>query len=100
MGMLSSLRKRWRIGQDKTLDIQQKASHVGGVYSGITKALRLAVQSAAIALGAHLVLAQEIAGMLIAGSILLEERWHQLRWQWELGRASRRRASMSGSRTL
>ncbi len=72
MGMLSSLRKRWRIGQDKTLDIQQKASHVGGVYSGITKALRLAVQSAAIALGAHLVLAQEISpGMLIAGSILI-----------------------------
>ena len=72
MGMLSSLRQRWRIGQDKTLDIQQTASHVGGVYSGITKALRLAVQSAAIALGAHLVLAQEISpGMLIAGSILI-----------------------------
>ena len=72
MGMMPALLQQWRDKQDKMLDAHANASHIGASFSAITKTLRLAVQSAAIALGAYLVLRQEISpGMLIAGSILI-----------------------------
>ena len=72
MGMLSNLQSLWRQRQDELLVAQEQASNVAGLFNAIIKTLRLAVQSAAIAAGAYLVLAQEISpGMLIAGSILI-----------------------------
>ena len=72
MGMLPEIRERWRSRQDLVLEKQGIASNKAGFYNSIIKTLRLAVQSAAIAVGAYLVLRQEISpGMLIAGSILI-----------------------------
>ena len=72
MGMLPVIQAQWRERQDNLLSFQEKASNTAGVFNAITKTLRLAVQSAAIAAGAFLVLRQEISpGMLIAGSILV-----------------------------
>ena len=72
MGMVPELIGRWRLKQNKVLDLQEQASNIAGAYNSVIKTLRLAVQSAAIAAGAYLVLNQEISpGMLIAGSILI-----------------------------
>ena len=72
MGMLHALRGRWRARQQKALDFQERASSTAAMYNSIIKTSRVAVQSAAIAAGAYLVLNQEISpGMLIAGSILI-----------------------------
>jgi ATP-binding cassette subfamily C protein EexD len=72
MGMFDSVQGRWNSGQNAARALQEEASQRGGVFSSITKTYRLAVQSAAIGVGAFLVLEQEISpGMLIAGSILV-----------------------------
>jgi ATP-binding cassette subfamily C protein EexD len=72
MGMLPAMQKTWASRQDAVLEEQETASNWGGFFAGVTKTFRLAIQSAAIALGALLVLQQEISpGMLIAGSILI-----------------------------
>ncbi len=72
MGMRHVIQAQWRERQDNLLSFQEEASNAAGAFNAITKTLRLAVQSAAIAAGAFLVLRQEISpGMLIAGSILV-----------------------------
>ena len=72
MGMMSALKNIWRARQDQMLAAQAQASNSAGAFSAVIKTLRLAIQSAAIAAGAFLVLKQEISpGMLIAGSILI-----------------------------
>ncbi len=72
MGMVPELHRRWRSEQDAAIDEQATASSLAGIFNAATKTLRMAVQSAAIAAGAYLVLQQEISpGMLIAGSILM-----------------------------
>ena len=72
MGMVPELETRWRTRQDGVLSLQEEASNRAGTFNAIVKTLRLAVQSAAIAAGAYLVLKQEISpGMIIAGSILI-----------------------------
>ncbi|MDC0411374.1 type I secretion system permease/ATPase [Luminiphilus sp.] len=72
MGMLPAMKKTWESGQDAVLEEQETASNWGGLFAAVTKTFRLAIQSAAIAVGALLVLQQEISpGMLIAGSILI-----------------------------
>jgi ATP-binding cassette, subfamily C, bacterial EexD len=72
MGMLPAIQKKWKSAQDVVLEEQETASNWGGLFAGVTKTFRLAIQSAAIGVGALLALQQEISpGMLIAGSILI-----------------------------
>lgn len=72
MGMGPALQAKWRSSQDETLSYQEDASHIASNFNAVTKTLRTATQSAAIAAGAYLVIKQEISpGMLIAGSILI-----------------------------
>ena len=72
MGMLPAIQKTWASRQDAVLEEQETASNWGGFFAAVTKTFRLAIQSAAIGVGALLVLQQEISpGMLIAGSILI-----------------------------
>ena len=72
MGMLQHLSEQW-----ESRELAMKASHTAAantnaVTIGTTKVLRLAIQSAAIGIGAFLVLIQEISpGMIIAGSIMI-----------------------------
>lgn len=72
MGMLSNLRRRWAEQHQGYVREQNLASARMAKIQGWNKALRMAVQSLALGLGAWLVLQHEMtAGMMIAGSILL-----------------------------
>lgn len=72
MGMLPALRQRWFARQSKFLSLQSKASDEAGWVTGITKFVRLTMQSLILGLGALLVLKNELTpGGMIAASILL-----------------------------
>lgn len=72
MGMLPQLQETWSSNQEQLLIHQSAASNSSVFFNALTKTIRLATQSAAIAAGAYLVIKQEISpGMLIAGSLLV-----------------------------
>lgn len=72
MGMLPSLRKRWYDIHVKTLQHQAAASDQAAVLSGLTKFVRVTMQSMVLGLGALLVLDNQMtAGMMIAASVLV-----------------------------
>ena len=62
MGMVPELQQRWQTNQDKLLAFQERASLTAGGFNAITKTLRLAVQSAAIAAGAYLFSSRNLTG--------------------------------------
>jgi len=71
-GMGASMEERWRNVQNEALAQTISASDWTGSFSAMTKAFRLFLQSAMLAVGAYLVLQGELtAGAMIAGSILL-----------------------------
>jgi len=72
LGMIGNLRRRWKERSNKVLETQSRASAKGGRWVTLSRWLRLTLQSAALGLGAYLVLENEMSsGMLIAGAILL-----------------------------
>lgn len=72
MGMLPVLRQRWQAIQARLLADQSVASDRAGKVGALSKALRMTLQSAALGVGALLVLENELTpGAMIAGSILM-----------------------------
>ncbi len=72
MGMQSALQKRWFKKHLATLKAQAAASDQAGVWTNLSKTLRLLFQSLMLGLGAWLAIDNELsAGMVIAGSILM-----------------------------
>lgn len=72
MGMLQDIQKRWIEGTRQVLVLQATASSRAGLISGLSKIIRLSSQSLILALGAYLVIENEITGgLMIAGSVLL-----------------------------
>jgi len=72
MGMLRTLRTLWRREHLDFLKLQSEASDKGACWSHASKYFRIFLQSAALGLGAYLVLDQQMTpGMMIAGSILV-----------------------------
>lgn len=73
MGMLTALTRRWSWLNEKTLELQNSASHRAGAVSGLTKFVRQFVQSLMLGAGAYLVLRGEgfTAGMMIMGTLIL-----------------------------
>jgi PrtD family type I secretion system ABC transporter len=72
MGMSRSVVARWLKDNSETLRMQEKAADRGGVILAITKFWRLALQMLIMAVGAWLVLQQELTGgAMMAGSILM-----------------------------
>lgn len=72
MGMLHHLVGQWADREGEMKAVYSAAANTNAVTTGATKVLRLAIQSAAIGIGAVLVLFQEISpGMIIAGSIMV-----------------------------
>nr|WP_325253688.1 type I secretion system permease/ATPase [Amylibacter sp.] len=72
LGMRGAVMSRWRKTRDKSLASNIRSSDLTGGFSSFTKAFRLFLQSAMLALGAYLVLQNELtAGAMIAGSILM-----------------------------
>lgn len=72
LGMTQALTDLWRTARAAALKASVAASDAGGGLGAATKAVRLLLQSAVLALGAWLVLLNELtAGAMIAASILL-----------------------------
>lgn len=72
MGMLPVLTERWAQLQAKVLQRQTEASDNAADIGGITKFIRLSMQSLILGLGAWLAIDHQISsGMMIAGSILM-----------------------------
>jgi len=72
LGMLSSLRSRWKTIRLEYLSLQAKASQKSGFINSLTKFIRASFQSLILGFGAYLVIQNEISpGMVIAGSILM-----------------------------
>ncbi|MEH6835124.1 MULTISPECIES: type I secretion system permease/ATPase [Falsihalocynthiibacter] len=72
LGMREAAFERWRSTRESALEFTLTASDRVGGFSTTTKTFRQFLQSAMLALGAYLVLQNELsAGAMIAGSILL-----------------------------
>jgi ATP-binding cassette subfamily C protein PrsD len=71
MGLARRMGDQWGEANRSYMEAQQRASDVGGGLSAIARVLRMVLQSAALAVGAFLVIRQEATpGIIIAGSIL------------------------------
>ncbi|WP_299508184.1 type I secretion system permease/ATPase [uncultured Roseobacter sp.] len=72
MGMRESTFERWQTARSQSLNGQVRTADITGIFTSLTKSLRLLLQSAMLGIGAWLVLHNEMtAGAMIAGSILL-----------------------------
>lgn len=72
LGMRDAVMARWQKTRNKSLASMILSSDITGVFSSMTKSFRLFLQSAMLALGAYLVLQNELTpGAMIAGSILM-----------------------------
>ena len=72
MGMLPNIMGRWHQQHQAFLEKQTEASDKAGIYTNLSKVLRMIFQSSILGLGAYYVVLNEMsAGMMIAGSILL-----------------------------
>lgn len=71
MGMAPALRDRWVAAHDAYLDANQQAIDAAGGIGAAAKVFRFFLQSLMLAVGAYLVILQEISpGVMIASSIL------------------------------
>ena len=72
MGMAGALGKRWGAVNERYIDAIGRASDVTNSYGGVSKVVRLLLQSIMLGLGAYLVLRLELtAGAMIAASIMM-----------------------------
>ena len=72
MGMNEALKKNWKERHKAFLDSHALSSAEAGLYSNITKTIRMMSQSLMLGLGAYLVVMMEVTpGMMIAGSIIM-----------------------------
>ncbi len=72
LGMRDAIRNRWAKIHQQALDQQTRANDAGGGLSGISRVIRLMVQSGILGLGAFLAVKGEISpGGIIAGSIIM-----------------------------
>ncbi len=72
MGLTDALADRFTRANDRFLENSEKLSDVSGLLGGITKVLRLALQSAVLALGAYLVIQQQMSGgAILAASVIM-----------------------------
>ncbi|MGB0496943.1 MAG: type I secretion system permease/ATPase [Rubricella sp.] len=93
LGMRDAGLARWRALRDGALDQALVATDRGGTISAFTKSFRFLLQSAMLALGAWLVLQQQLTpGAMIAASILLGRALapvEQLVGQWPMVQRAR-----------
>ena len=72
LGMRKAVLDRWRVKRDAALEAHITSADLSGSFSSLSKTFRFFLQSAMLALGAYLVLQNEMtAGAMIAGSILM-----------------------------
>lgn len=72
MGMEDAVYNRWQSSNSAFLSANRQSADVGSAMNGLSRALRQALQSAILAVGAWLVIQQEVsAGVMIAASIMM-----------------------------
>jgi ATP-binding cassette, subfamily C, type I secretion system permease/ATPase len=72
MGMGGALAERWTGVNNRYIAATARLSDVAGSFGGVSKVLRLLLQSVILGLGAYLVIRQELtAGAMIAASIMM-----------------------------
>ena len=72
LGMLPAVTRRWASLNDGALLAQLRTGNVGGTLGGATKLVRQLVQTAMLAVGAWLVVGQDMTpGVMIAATIIL-----------------------------
>lgn len=72
MGMKANIQHIWRDKYYAFLNAQTEASNKAGVWSNVSKSLRMLFQSLMLGLGGYLAIENEVsAGMMIAGSIIM-----------------------------
>jgi ATP-binding cassette, subfamily C, bacterial PrsD len=72
MGMGRHAGEQWESANAEHDRLQRQASDIAGALSGASRTLRYILQSGVLALGAYLVIRQEMTpGMIVAGSILV-----------------------------
>lgn len=72
LGMLEAVTRRWAVLNDAASERQMQAARSGARISGLTKFARQLIQTGMLALGAYIVVDQQVsAGVMIAATILL-----------------------------
>jgi ATP-binding cassette subfamily C protein PrsD len=72
MGLESALSRRWIVLNAGYLAAVERSSDVIGLFGSLSKVMRIMLQSAALGLGAYLVIRQELMpGAMIAASIIM-----------------------------
>lgn len=72
MGMLEQVQVHWQDAHHRVTTLQRRTGDVSSMFAGTARALRQAVQSGALAVGAYLFIEGEMsAGMIIAASIIV-----------------------------
>ena len=72
MGMKANIQHIWRDKYYAFLNAQTDASNKAGIWSNVSKSLRMLFQSLMLGLGGYLAIQNEVsAGMMIAGSIIM-----------------------------
>ncbi len=72
MGLERALCRRWQAAHHNCTDAQQRSVDVAGGLGAVSKACRMALQSGVLALGAWLVINNQVSGgIIIAASILV-----------------------------
>src|SRR4051812_18786085 len=72
LGMFPAVSRRWSVLNEKALGAQAEATRAGAALSGVSRFMRQFIQSAMLALGAYIVVDQQVSsGVMIAATILL-----------------------------
>lgn len=72
MGMTGRAAGKWESAHFQLTGLQKRATDISGTLSGISRFIRLCVQSGSLALGAYLVIQGDMTGgAIIAGSIIV-----------------------------
>jgi ATP-binding cassette subfamily C protein PrsD len=74
MGMLSDIKARWGIKTRAMLDAQRVGGDLSAFFSSTTKGFRFLLQSAVLAMGAYLVIQNEMTGGLMLASSVIASR--------------------------
>lgn len=110
MGMEHAVMARWMRAHTDYVSSHRRAADIGGSLSGASKAIRYALQSAALGLGAYLAITGQISsGMIVASSIVVARavapieqviaQWRSMLAAWQAwGSLKERFAQLSSQR--
>jgi PrtD family type I secretion system ABC transporter len=72
MGMLEHFKRRWIRERGRLIRLQAIAADRSGIFAGVTKSLRILLQTVLLAFGAMLAINDEVsAGVIVAASMLM-----------------------------